>query len=267
MITSNRSADRPLSQRGPALGPLALVCLLLLLAGLATSAALGGVPPSPYDSATAISSYFATRSGAVTAGAFFLFGSSVPLGIYAATVSSRLRSLGVTAPGSTIALVGGVICSAMVALSALISWTLAQRSTRTGGLPLVRALHDLSFLTGGVAFAVFLGLLVAGVAVPGLLVGLLPRAVAWTGLVIAVVCEISSLSLLWEPLIFLLPVARFPGLIWLTAAGFMLPVTRRPRNREAPARVRVPGQADGPTQARRSPVSGRGRRGPARPPE
>lgn len=235
MNTSNREAARPVSQRGPALGPLALISLLLLLAGLATSVALGGVPPSPYDSATAISAYFANQSDAVMAGAFFLFGSSVPLAIYAATVSSRLRSLGVTAPGATISLVGGVLCSAMVALSALVSWTLAQPSTRTGGLALVRALHDLSFLTGGVAFAVFLGLLVAGVAVPGLLVGLLPRVVAWPGLVIAAVCEVSTFSLLWEPLTSLLPIARFPGLVWLVVAGFLLPVTRRPRNREAAA--------------------------------
>ncbi len=37
------------------------------------------------------------------------FASTVPLAIYAAIASSRLRTLGVTAPGATIALAGGLI--------------------------------------------------------------------------------------------------------------------------------------------------------------
>ena len=230
MTASTLHQRRPVGQRGPALGPLALVSLLLLLIGLATSAALGGVPPSPYDSGATISAYFAGQSDAVTAGAFFLFGSAVPLAIYAATASSRLRTLGVTAPGATIALVGGVVSATMLVLSALVSWTLAQSPTRND-VEVVRPLHDLSFLTGGVAFAVFLGLLIAGIAVPGLLVGLLPRVLAIVGLAVALVAELSTLSLLWQPVTYLLPVARFVGLIWLVVAGFVMPVSRLPRNR------------------------------------
>jgi hypothetical protein len=98
-----------------------------------------------------------------------------------------------------------------------------------GDLPLVRALHDLSFLTGGVAHVVFLGLLIAGIAVPGLLLGLLPRAVAIAGLAIAVVAEVAVVSLLWDGAAVLLPVARFPGLMWLVLAGLWLP-RRRPRS-------------------------------------
>ena len=56
---------------------------------------------------------------------------------------------------------------------------------------MVRALHDLAFLFGGPAHVVFLGLLLAGMAVPGLLLGLLPRATAWTGLVIAGLAELA----------------------------------------------------------------------------
>ena len=48
---------------------------------------------------------------------------------------------------------------------------------------LVRALYFLIFLTGGPAHVVALGLLVAGMAVPGLILGLLPKPLAWAGLV------------------------------------------------------------------------------------
>jgi hypothetical protein len=75
---------------------------------------------------------------------------------------------------------------------------------------------------------VFLGLLVAGIAVPGWLVGLLPRPLALGGLAIAAVAELSTLSLLWQPMSFLLPLGRFPALLWLIAAGILLP-HKRPR--------------------------------------
>jgi hypothetical protein len=74
---------------------------------------------------------------------------------------------------------------------------------------------------------VFLGLLLAGIAVPALLLGLLPRALAIAGLVIAAVAELSFLSLVVPALAVLLPLARIPGLIWLVAAGFLLPRRRR----------------------------------------
>jgi hypothetical protein len=92
------------------------------------------------------------------------------------------------------------------------------------------------FLTGGVAHVVFLGLLVAGVAVPGLLLGLLPRGVATTGLVIAAVAELATVSLVWDGAAVLLPIARFPALIWLVAAGYLLPRARPRRDAAAAAR-------------------------------
>ena len=74
---------------------------------------------------------------------------------------------------------------------------------------------------------VTLGLLIAGIAVPGLIVGLLPRAVAWTGLVIAGIAELTTLVLIWPGLSPLLPVARFTGLVWFIVAGALLPLRRR----------------------------------------
>jgi len=214
-------------QGGPSLVVLALVSVALMLLALAVSAALGGVIPSPFGDPAGIEHYFRTQSDAVRATGVLLFGSSVPLAIYAATASARLRQLGVTAPGATIALVGGVLAAGTLALSGLLEWTLSRPAVRVDGA-LVRALHDLAFLTGGPAHVVFLGLLVAGVAVPGLLLGLLPRPLAVTGLVIAVLAELAFLLLIWPGASPALPLVRFGALGWLIAAGLQLP-HRRPR--------------------------------------
>ena len=216
------------AQSGPPLGLLAGISLVLLVAGLVVSAWLGGVFPSPFAEPALIASYFNREPDAVRASAVFVFGSAVPLALYAATSSSRLRSLGVTAPGATIALVGGTLSAAMLTVSGLLAWVLSRPGAR-GDLPVVRALHDLSFLTGGVAHVVFLGLLIAGIAVPGLLLGLLPRPVAVAGLIIAAIAEIATAALLWDPAAVLLPIARFPGLVWLVIAGFLLPHRRSQR--------------------------------------
>ena len=215
-------------QGGPPLGVLAVVSTALLVAGLAASAALGGTVPSPYAGGAQIREYFVTQPEAALAAGIFVFASAVPLAIYAATASARLRQLGVTAPGATIALAGGVLAAGALALSGLFLWVLSRPGV-ADSTPVVRALHDLAFVTGGVTHVVFLGLLLAGVAVPALILRLLPRPLAWAGLVIAALAELSTLSLLVPALSVLLPLARFPGLAWLIAAGFLLP-QRRPRS-------------------------------------
>jgi hypothetical protein len=165
----------------------------------------------------------------VQAGAIGVFASSVPLAIYAATASARLRQLGITAPGATIALAGGILAAGGLGLSGLLAWTLSRPEV-SADPALVRALYYLVFLTGGAGHVVALGLLIAGIAVPSLILGLLPRPVAWTGLAIAVIAELTTVVLIWPALAVLLPVARFTGLIWLIVAGALLPLRRRRRN-------------------------------------
>ncbi|MUL78506.1 hypothetical protein FZI94_20920 [Mycobacterium sp. CBMA226] len=163
-------------------------------------------------------------------GAVFVFGSSVPLLIYAATASARLRQLGVTAPGATIALAGGVLAAAGLGLSSLLLWTLSRPEVIADG-PLIHALYYLVFLTGGVAHVVMLGLLTAGLAVPVLILHLVPRTLAWLGLGIAVAAELTTVVLIWPPAAPLLPIARLSALIWLVAVGAVLPKRRAARNR------------------------------------
>jgi hypothetical protein len=222
----DRARRRP---DGPHPGIIAAVCLGLFVASLVTMAALshGGTLSSPFSDDSAD---FYTRHGlAVRISAWLQLGSSVPLGIYAATMSSRLQRLGMKVPGPVIALFGGASASIMLALSAILTWTAGQDDV--AALPeLSRALGFIAFGTGGFAHVLGLGLLVAGIAVPSLIRHLLPTPLAWAGLVIAALCELTVLAMVIEPLQPLIPIGRFSALIWIVAAGFLMPRTRHQRN-------------------------------------
>lgn len=225
--TSDRinTARRTGPQGGPPLAPVAAVSLVLLLVGLGVGVALGGVMPLPYGAASDVLGYVHDHHGAVQASAVGTFAASVPLAIYAATASTRLRQLGVTAPGATIALAGGILASGALGLAGLICWTMSRPEVVVAD-GLIRALYYLVFLTGGVGHIVALGLLLAGIAVPSLILGLLPRPLAWAGLAIAALAEVATLVLIWPEAAVILPVARFTGFIWLIVAGALLPRRR-----------------------------------------
>jgi hypothetical protein len=193
----------------------------------------GGHFPSPLEPIAATNAFFAENRDGLRFGAFLQFGASVPLAIFAAAASSRLRFLGIEAAGTLITLVGGTLASGMGAFSALAQWALVQPGL--GGTDAARALHLLAFSTGGPGYIVPFGLLVAGVAVTGGLSRKLPRWVMWSGLSVAIVAELSSLSVALAPAMYLLPIARFTGIVWLIVVGALLPSTRASRTpREAP---------------------------------
>ncbi|HET7072818.1 MAG TPA: hypothetical protein VFI55_01885 [Mycobacterium sp.] len=222
-------------QGGPPLVLLSAVCLVLLFGGLAIGVALGGVMPLPYGPAAAVQAYVRAQPVAVQVIATAAFASSVPLALYAATASARLRQLGVTAPGGTIALTGGTLAAGALGLTGLLAWTLSRPEV-SADAALVRALYFLVFLVGGPGHIVALGLLVAGMAVPSLVLGLTPRPVAWMGVAIAALAELTTLVLIWPPLAVILPIARVSALVWLVAVGALLPLRRSDvRSREAPS--------------------------------
>ena len=221
----NRSVAGRGRQGGPPLALLAVISVGLLFGGLAIGVALGGVMPLPYGPANAVVAYVRAHPVAVQVVATAAFASSVPLAIYAATASARLRQLGVTAPGATIALAGGILAAGALGLTGLLAWTLS-RADVSGDAALVRALYFLVFLVGGPGHIVALGLLVAGMAVPSLILGLTPRAVAWIGLATAVLAESAAGVLIWPDLGVILPIARVLALAWLVLAGALLPLRR-----------------------------------------
>jgi hypothetical protein len=99
---TTQAPPRPVHRQfpgGPPLASLAVTVTALFLAGLIASTALAGTAfPSPSDPAASILAYFRDHPDAVTASGFFQFAAAVPLAIYAATASSRLRILGIRAP-------------------------------------------------------------------------------------------------------------------------------------------------------------------------
>src|ERR1700759_5261042 len=177
----NGSVRRQGRQGGPPLMLVPSICIALPFGGLAIGVALGGVMPLPCGPAAAVQQYVRAQPVAVQVMAVAAFGSSVPLAIYAATASARLRQLGVTAPGATIALTGGTLAAGALGLTGLLGWTLSRPEISTD-TALVRAIYYLVFLVGGSGHIVALGLLVAGMAVPGRMLGLMPGPLAWTGL-------------------------------------------------------------------------------------
>lgn len=231
----------PTRSGGPHPGVLALVSLGIFLVSLITSAILTGGQTfiSPFAPESEVAAFFQQNVPALRLGGMLQFGSAVPLGIYAATVYARQLRLGVRVPGPAIGFFGGVSAAIFLMLSGCVTWLLSRPEITTD-VTLTHALSYLAFITGGVGFVVGIGLLVAGIAVPSLILRFMPRWLAWTGLVIAALSELSFLSMAIEPLQFLLPIGRFGGLLWLVAAGFLLPRTRTAANQEPRARAPRP---------------------------
>src|SRR5215831_15486796 len=213
--------------RGPNLGALSIVYTALFLASLVVTAIMtrGGHFPSPFNNPDLAQAFFAKNSGAVGIAAFLQFGAAIPLGLFTATMVSRLQFLGVNVAGVFITLLGGFAASLLAAISALLQWVLGQPGIASEPV-VTRTLHLLSFATGGVGFVVPFGLLLAGVSVIAWFTKALPRWLVWLGLVVAVIAELSSLSLVLTPAVYLLPVARFVGFVWMIATGFLLPRSR-----------------------------------------
>src|SRR5215471_5315007 len=213
--------------RGPNLGAVSTVYTVLFLSSLVVTAIMtkGSHFPSPFIAPDLAQAFFAGNRDAVGIAAFLQFGAAVPLGIFTATVVSRLQFLGVNVAGVFIALLGGFAASLSATLSALLQWVLAQPGIASQPA-VTHVLHLLSFASGGVGFVVPFGLLVAGVSVIAWFTRMLPRWLVWLGLVLAAIAELSSLSLIVTPAFFLLPVARFLGFVWIISTGFLLPRSR-----------------------------------------
>jgi hypothetical protein len=221
---------------GPPLGLLAIVYAILFNAGLYPVISFTGGPhyPGAWESSEAIAAYFQSHSAAAQICAFLQFGAAIPLGIYTATVVSRLQFFGVRAAGPKIALFGGLWTASSVAACALILWVMAYPGiAQDPGI--LRALYYVGFAFGGVGFSVPMGLLIAGVCIPAAFMKLLPKWVIILGLIIAAVGELSYLDLITPKALPLIPLTRFPAFIWLIIAGFKLPRTITRANLQAAA--------------------------------
>ncbi|WP_433661928.1 hypothetical protein ACQPW1_07070 [Nocardia sp. CA-128927] len=114
------------------------------------------------------------------------------------------------------------LAAAFLICSGVVSWVLTVPEV-VADPALVRALHTLAFLCGGPGNVVTTGLLIAGIALSALLQRRLAPWLPVAGLVIALIALGTTAALTVTAAAFLLPIARFTGMAWLIAVGFLLP--------------------------------------------
>ncbi len=224
MTATQSQGPRRLQHKGPPLGIVATIFVLVFLGALYPVTAFNGTPvfPGPWEPLHVIMAYFAARPSAVLLCAALQFGAAIPLGIFTATIVSRLRFLGVRAAGVDIALFGGFLTAFIMMVSSYVLWAMTYPEIAQDG-PVMQALYRIQFALGGPGFSVPLGLLLAGVSVTAGFAKLLPKWLAVLGVVIAVIGEASWLDILFPQALPLIPLTRFPGFLWLIATGFYLP--------------------------------------------
>jgi hypothetical protein len=215
------------SHAGPHLGLLAILYTLLFNAGLYPVTAFAGLPywPGPWEPASVIVPYFQTHATQVLTCLFLQFGATLCLGLFCASMVSRMQFLGVRSAGSWIALFGGFLTVFNGIAAGLILWTM-MRPGVVQERSVLLGLYYLSYAFGGPGFSIPMGLFMAGVSIPAAFMKLLPRWIVALGLVLAVAGELSWFHLISPKALFLIPLTRFPGFIWLIAVGFSLPKAR-----------------------------------------
>jgi hypothetical protein len=209
---------------GPPLWLLASLYAILFIAGLVPVTALAGLPywPGPWEPAATITSYFQTHGSRVLACIFLQTGATICLGLFTAVIVSRLHFLGVRAAGSHIALYGGFLTVFNGIAASFATWTMIHPSVAQSPSVLL-AFYYFAFALGGPGFSIPMGLLMAGVSVTSAFRKLLPNWLVVLGLVLAAAGELSVFYFLDPKLLFLIPLTRFPGFIWIIAVGFAMP--------------------------------------------
>ena len=214
---------------GPPLWLLASLYTVLFIAGLLPVTMVGGLPywPGPGAAPGVIVSYFQMHAAKVLACVFLQTGASICLGLFTAVVVSRLQFLGVRAAGVHIALLGGFLTVFDGLAAGYATWATIHPAVALNG-PVLLGLYYFSFALGGPGFSVPMGLLMAGVSVTSAFRRLLPKWLVILGLVLAAAGELSVFYFVSPKLLFLIPLTRFPGFIWIVAVGFLMPNTRNP---------------------------------------
>ncbi|WP_225847740.1 DUF4386 domain-containing protein [Streptomyces sp. HPF1205] len=214
------------SGRRPQIGPPPLAPVLAFTVPTIGYVVVNRSTPHFDASARTVLVYDLGHGTALRLGSALLLASAITLVLMAAVLYRRLRTLGITAPGPAITLVGGIAAAIMLTVCATASYV-SGRLAGGASPALAKAIADLSFFSGGPAFAVMFALLVFGLSATGLNAGLLPKVATVPGLVIAVVGVLAVLSPVASGFSYLVPVVRFGGLVWLIAVAPMLPQVRR----------------------------------------
>jgi hypothetical protein len=221
-MIGSRWHDRLLAATG-------LVFLVLFTCGLALADLLADTafpPPSaPLDD---IAVYFSQNGGAVRGLSVCHAFAALALMLFGAYLSHQIRR-GEPSALSAIALVGSGAAGAFLLLDAAIFWVLSL-SDVSRDPALLRALHGLSYLCGGVALALPLAALIGSVSLDALQTRSLPRWLGWAGLLTTIDCLIYGTSLVeaigyWSPSGLVL--AAVLPLLWIFATSAFTLFDRR----------------------------------------
>ena len=227
----------PASRRyvGPHLGAVAIAYVLLKVASVVPVSSFGmpfGVRPPFFPGLLApidqVAAYFATHSGPVSLCAFLQFGSAIPFGIFTAAIVARMCSLGSDVAGVRIALFGGIMAAIDEAASGGIIWVMGHPVIAQVPV-LTQTFHYLAVVFGGPGFTMPQGLLMAGISIAAGSTKRLSKSMVAFGLILAVIGELSWFSMMTPRAGILIPLARWPGFIWLIGAGFNLSKGSRTR--------------------------------------
>ena len=212
----------------PSLPTLAVVYTLLAVAsagalvwvgndaGLSSVAAL-----DPLGSPESAQHFFSTHPDAIRISGFFCFASAIPFVIYTAVAAARLGLIGARRDAVYSVFAGGLTAAGGLAGAGVLLYALSVPQV-AASIPVMRALHFLVVLSGGVAFAVGQGLMAAGVSASSRAARALPGWIVVLGYAIAVTGTLSAFGMLNEVMTIAIPVTRVAGFVWLIAAGAYL---------------------------------------------
>jgi hypothetical protein len=180
--------------------------------------------PEPSRPIAEVVAYFGDNAGSVRALSTFHAFAAVALLVftaYAATMVRKADDVGL----ASIALAAGAVAAGFLLLDAALFWALASPAV-AGDEQVVGGLHALSYLCGGVMFALPLGVFIACVARSALDRHFLPRWLGWAGVVAAVEAGVYGTTLLgaggaWSPAGVLVLAALLP-LLWIGAVSLVM---------------------------------------------
>jgi hypothetical protein len=225
MTTTARpeTARPPATRSGPGLLIPALTTVGLFVASLLVGLVFAGkVYANPFSDGADLQKYFVDHATAIRWVAFLQLGSAITLVEFTAAAWARLREFTPRiTDGVAVGTLGGAIAGAFLALNAFVQWTLTQPEV-SGDLTMVRALNYLFFALGGPAHVSALGLLVLGFGVASWVFRIVPRSLGIASIVVAALCELSTITVLTKAASPFIPLGRFTALIWVIVMAVSL---------------------------------------------
>ncbi|MER5484908.1 hypothetical protein ABT024_17005 [Streptomyces sp. NPDC002812] len=118
---------------------------------------------------------------------------------------------------------GGLFSALGLFLSGVLQWV-AQRPETLAEMPVLRVVHQITFVLGGPLVVTSLAPIVAVGGIALVRAGLLQKWLGYVGVALGVICLGSVVMLIPEDgsLTFLVPIGRFLSLLWLTVVAVVL---------------------------------------------